>query len=146
MALGALLLVFQFFREYKNERREQEYRIYQNAMNSTARACRAIYYVDVDTGVIDTVYPLGEDGRPRRSTYESEVMDRFRYGVVAEEHVGLVTDFLEMSNILRRLEERDHIELQFKRSMFESTSAKSAKRATSGARSRSRRPSGGRAG
>lgn len=88
-------------------------------MNSTVRACRAIYYIDVDKMTLDTVYPLGKSGRPRRSTYQEEVLDRFKYGVVAEEHVEAVTDFLDISNIVKRLEERDHIELQFKRSMFD---------------------------
>ena len=119
IVFGLVLIIFQGIREYQNSRREREYQEYQNAMNSTVRACRAIYYIDVDKMTVDTVYPLGADGRPRHSTYASEVTDRFKYDVVAEEHKDLVADFLDMGNIIKRLEKRDHIELQFKRSMFD---------------------------
>lgn len=115
---GVIVILFQFIREYRNDRREKEYMVYQKAMNSTARACRAIYYVDIRKGTADMVYPLEADGKPRHSTYEKEVTERFKYGVVAEEHCELVADFLDMSNIIKRLEERDHIELQFKRSII----------------------------
>lgn len=123
IVLGVMMIVFQFIRGYKIEKREnereKEYLNYQKAMNSTVRACRAIYFVDIDTMCIDTVYPLGADGKPRRSSYNEELKDRFSYGVVAEEHCDLVADFLNMSNIKKRLSDRDHIELQFKRSIFD---------------------------
>lgn len=119
VGFGVILVLFQFFREYGNSQREQEYRVYQNAMSSAARACRAIYYVDVKKGTVDTVYPPDANGRPRHSTYDKEVADWFKFGVIAEEHRKLAADFLDMDNIIRRLEDRDHIELQFKRSMFD---------------------------
>ncbi|MCM1119724.1 MAG: response regulator [bacterium] len=115
IVFGILLIVFQTLREYKNGIRESEYLIYQNAMNSTVHACRAIYYIDVKKRICDTVYPLGADGKTRRSDYDREVEARFKYGIVAEEHKEQVADFLDMSNIISRLAERDHIELQFKR-------------------------------
>ena len=102
--------------DYENEAFQ---RFVDGYREGAVRACRAIYYIDVDKMTVDTVYPLGADGRPRHSTYASEVTDRFKYDVVAEEHKDLVADFLDMGNIIERLEKRDHIELQFKRSMFD---------------------------
>lgn len=119
ICFGIVLILFQSIREYRNEQREKEYFVYQNAMNSTVRACRAIYYIDIKKGSCDTIYPLGADGKPRRSSYEKEVTDLFKYGVVAEEDCGLVAEFLDLSNIIKKLDERDHIELQFRRSMFD---------------------------
>ncbi len=119
VSFGIILIIFLGIREYKSNKREEEYKEYQNAMNSTVRACRAIYYIDVIKMTADTVYPLGDDGRPRHNTYENEVMDRFKYGVVEDAYIDLVTDFLDMNNIIKRLEERDHIELQFKRTMLD---------------------------
>lgn len=125
---SVVLIPFQIFWEYRNRKREEEYRVYQNAMNSTARACRAIYYIDVEKKICDTVYPLGTDGKPRHASYEKEMGERFQYGVVAKEHRELVADFLDMSNIVKRLADRDHIELQFRRSMFDvNTKENSAK-------------------
>lgn len=114
-----ILILFQIIREYRNLKREEEYQVYQKAMNSTVRACRAVYYIDVIKGTVDMVYPLGTDGKPRHGTYDSAVMDRIRQGVVDEEQIELVADFLDMSNIKKRLADRDHTELQFKRSMFD---------------------------
>lgn len=116
---GVILVIFQTIKEYKNGKQEEKYIIYQNAMNSTVRACRAIYYIDLNKESCDTVYPLGADGKPRHSNYNEEVQARFKYGVVAEEHCEQVADFLNLSNIIERLDKRDHIELQFKRSKFD---------------------------
>lgn len=119
LGFGLVLIVFQFIREYKNKKREAEYLVYQKAMNSTVRACRAVYYIDINKMTCEIVYPSGADGKSRHNDYESEMADRFKYGVVAEEHIELVADFLKMDNILKRLADRDHIELQFKRRMFD---------------------------
>ncbi len=119
IAFGVILILNQIIREYKSAKREDEYQIYQKAMTSTARACRVIYYIDINKGTMDTVYPLGADGKPRHSSYDREVADCFKHGVVAEEHCEMVADFLDMSNLKKRLAERDHIEFQFKRSMFD---------------------------
>ncbi len=112
---GFVMIILQIVREYKNGKRETEYLIYQNAMNSTLHACRAIYYIDIKKKSCDTVYPLGADGKMIHNSYEREVEDRFKYGVVVEEHREQVADFLDISNIVSRLKEREHIELQFKR-------------------------------
>lgn len=72
VAVGVILIVIQIIREYRNGKREEKYLNYQKAMNSTLHAYRAIYYVDVRRGTLDTVYPLGADGEPRHSSYEQE--------------------------------------------------------------------------
>lgn len=118
-ALGIVLVIFQTAKEYRQGKREKKYLIYQNAMNSTVRACRAIYYIDINKESCDTVYPPGAGGKTRHSSYNEEVQARFKYGVVAEEHCEQVADFLDLSNIIKRLDKRDHIELQFKRSKFD---------------------------
>ncbi len=119
IVFSVILLCFQLVRAYKDGKREKEYMVYQRAMNSTVHACRAVYYVDIATMRLDTVYPLGPDGKTRHDPYDEELTERFNYGVVAEEHSGLVADFLDMSNIKKKLAQRDHIELQFKRSLFD---------------------------
>lgn len=125
IALGVAVFFFQLLREYRNQKTNQELldendrmaaetRIYRIAMDSTVRACRAIYYIDLESNTCNTVYPHREGG-PIRTPYDEEVNKRFEYGIVAEEHFDLVKDFLNVSNIQRRLSEREHIELQFKR-------------------------------
>lgn len=115
-AFGIVLIILQILHEYSDEKRENKYFVYQQAMNSTARACRAIYYVNVNDGTCNTVYPLDMDGKERSSNYDREVLNHFKYGVVAEEHREQVADFLDMANIINRLSDREHVELQFKRS------------------------------
>lgn len=123
--LGIAVFLFQLLREYRNQKANQalldendrmaaEARIYRNAMDSTVRACRAIYYIDLENNVCNTVYPH-LDEKTARTPYDEEVNKRFEYGIIAKEHFELVMDFLDASNIQRRLAERDHIELQFKR-------------------------------
>lgn len=115
IGFGMALIGFQIVREYGSGKREEEYLIYQNAMSSTVHACRAIYYIDVNTKNCDTIHPLTPEGKMKHSNYDDEVEIRFRDGIVADEHCEQVADFLDLSNIRRRLAERDHIELQFKR-------------------------------
>lgn len=119
IGFGILIIVLQVIREYRRGMREEEYLAYQNAMNSTVHAYRAIYYIDVKKGSCDTVYPLGDDGKQRHSSYEAEVQDRFKYGVIAPEHCEAVADFLKISNIVKQLSEKDYIELQFRRRIFD---------------------------
>ncbi len=124
--LGLALIIFQAVREYRQEKQNQllveernrmadRNRIYQNAMNSTARAYRAIYYVDMLTGRYDMLYP--HRGRNTESgDYNTEfVSKRFEAGIIAEEHREQVQQFLDLSNIVKLLETEDHIELQYKR-------------------------------
>ena len=122
IGFGIMLIIFQIFQEYRDSKREGEYFVYQKAMSSTARACHAIYYIDVNKKTCDTVYPLGKDGKPRHSSYEQEVSDNIKDGIVAQEHREQVAEFLDMNNVVKRLSERDHIELQFKRSRFDGSS------------------------
>lgn len=119
IVFSIVLIVCQVLHEYSDTKREDEYMVYQLAMNSTARACHTIYYIDVNAGTCATVYPLGEDGKPRHNTYDKEVLEHFQRGVVAEEHCEQVADFLDMDNVISRLADREHIELQFKRNRFD---------------------------
>ncbi len=125
IALGFAVFIFQIIREYRNQMHNQELqdehdrmaeqtRIYRNAMDSTVRACRAIYYINLKENTCDTVYPYSEDG-PKREEYDARVAKNLDSGIVAEEHSDLVKDFLDPSNLRKRLSDRDHIELQFKR-------------------------------
>ena len=124
--LGAALVVFQVWRDYKQEKKAQALteerdlmagrnRVYQNAMNGTARAYRAIYYVDVKSGRYEMLYP--HRGKESESgDYDTEfVSSRFDTGIIAPEHQGLLQSFLDLPNILKQLETEDHIELQYKR-------------------------------
>lgn len=125
IGLGFAVFMFQMIREYRNQMHNQELqdehdrmaeqtRIYRNAMDSTVRACRAIYYINLKENTCDTVYPYSEDG-PAREEYNVRIGKNLESGIVAEEHSELVKDFLDASNLRKRLSDRDHIELQFKR-------------------------------
>lgn len=93
-------------------------------MDSTARACRAIYYINLKENTCDTVYPDCEE-EPRRETFDDMVSESFESGVIMQEHIELVKEFLAIDNIRKQLSDRDHMELQFQRK-------KMGKRVTSG--------------
>lgn len=125
IVLGFAVFIFQMIREYGNQKHNQalqeehdrmaeQTRIYRKAMDSTVRACRAIYYINLNENICDTVYPYSEDG-PKREEYDARTIKSLESGIVSEEHYDLVKDFLASSNLRKRLSDRDHIELQFKR-------------------------------
>ncbi|MCR2046249.1 response regulator [Acetatifactor muris] len=124
--LGVALVIFQIIRDYNQEKKSQKLveernliaernRIYQNAMNGTARAYRAIYYVDILKGRYEMLYPhRGKESEC--GDYDNDFMvSRFEARTVAEEHKEEVRKFFVMSNILKRLETQDHIEVQYRR-------------------------------
>ncbi len=123
--LGIAVFFFQFVREYGNQKRNQvlqeennrmaaQTRVYRNAMDSTARACRAIYYINLKENTSDTVYPDYGDG-PKRETFDAMVSNSIKNGVIMPDHVALVKDFLNIANIREQLSAKDHMELQFQR-------------------------------
>ncbi len=124
--LGIVLIVFQIVREYQNEKRNQRLveerdsiakrkQIYQNAMNGTVRAYRAIYYIDVKTGRYEMVYP-NYDKNVESGNYDARfVSSRLESGTIAEEHREQFQTFFELSHILEQLETEEHLELQYKR-------------------------------
>ncbi|MCI8374468.1 MAG: response regulator [Lachnospiraceae bacterium] len=124
--LGLVVVVFQALHDYSHERQSQllmeerdqmagRNRIYQNAMNGTARAYRAIYYIDVENGCYEMLYPhRGKDAEA--GDYNKEfVSSRFEAGMIEEEYRQQLEEFLNLSNILKQLETEDHIEFQYKR-------------------------------
>ncbi len=126
VVLGLLLVVFQAISDYKREKQNQNLlherdliaernRIYQNAMNGTARAYKAIYYIDVKKGMYEMLYPnRGADAE--MGDYNTEFLKkRFESGLVAEESKEAFKNFLDMSNILKNIEKEEHIEFQYKR-------------------------------
>lgn len=123
--LGVAVFAFQLVREYGNQKRNQvlrdendrmaaQTRVYQNAMDSTARACRAIYYIYLKDNICDTVYPHYEEGS-RREPFDDKIARSMHDGIIAEEHIALVKEFLSTDNIRKQLSDRDHMELQFER-------------------------------
>lgn len=125
IALGTAVFLFQVVREYGNQKHNQalqdendrmamQTRIYRNAMDSTARACRAIYYVNLNENTCDTVYPYCEGG-PKRERFDERLEKSIKEGLVEEEHIELVREFLHVDNIRKQLSEKDHMELQFER-------------------------------
>lgn len=115
--LGIAVFVFQVFREYGNAKSHQalmdQTRIYRNAMDSTARACRAIYYIDVKEKTTETVYPRRE-GRAKRRPYDRAVEEYLDFGKVEEEYVDQLKAFLNLPDIIKQLAAKEHIEQQFK--------------------------------
>ena len=123
--LGIAVFFFQFVGEYGNQKRNQvlqeensrmaaQTRVYRNAMDSTARACRAIYYINLNENTSDIVYPYYGDG-PKRETFDAMVSNSIESGIVMPDHVELVKDFLNIANIREQLSGKDHTELQFLR-------------------------------
>lgn len=124
--LGLALVIFQAFHDYRHEKRSQllmeerdkmadRNRIYQNAMNGTARAYRAIYYIDVEKGTYEMLYPhrgmASECG-----DYNTEfVSSRFETGIIGEEYLQQLEEFLKLSNILKQLETEDYVEFRYRR-------------------------------
>lgn len=126
VVLGFLLVLFNAMRDYKQERNtlnlveERDLiagrsRIYQNAMNGTARAYQSIYYIDIKSGRYEMLYPhLGKDSESGDYTNDF-VSSRFASNLICEEHREQVRSFLDLSNILEQLGSENHIEIQYKR-------------------------------
>lgn len=124
--LGIALVIFQAIRDYKQEKKNQvlieerdqmadRNRIYQNAMNGTARAYRAIYYIDMVKGRYELLYPRHNKDSDSGYYNTEFVANRLVSKLVAEEHRNIVREFLELSNISKQLETEDNIEIQYKR-------------------------------
>ncbi len=123
--LCAAVFIFQIFREYQNEKRNQalieehdklaeQTRIYRNAMDGMARACRSIYYIDMKTNICELVYPRNE-GKKIRGDYEEKMNILINRDIVMDDDLDQVKDFLRLANIKEQLAVKDHMELQFKR-------------------------------
>lgn len=115
--LGVAVFLFQMVREYGNAKNNQalmeQTRIYRNAMDSMARACRAIYYIDVKEETSETVYPRREEAVLRKP-YDEAVDKYFSTGRVEEKSADCLRNFLTLPNIVEQLSEKEHIEQQFK--------------------------------
>lgn len=125
VVLCAVAVLLQFVKEYNNQKRNQalqeensrmaaQTRLYRNAMDSTTRANRAIYYVNLKENICDIVYPYYEDG-PKRESFDVMVTKSVEDGIVMPEYVEPVRAFLDVNNIRQQLSDRDHMELQYKR-------------------------------
>ena len=124
--LGVAIVVFQALHDYSHEKQSQllieerdqmagRNRVYQNAMNGTARAYRAIYYIDVENGTYEMLYPYRGKASECGDYNKEFVSSRFETGIIAEEYHQQLEEFLSLPNILKQLETEDHIELQYKR-------------------------------
>lgn len=124
--LGLAFVIFQAFHDYRHEKQSQllmeerdqmadRNRIYQNAMNGTARSYRAIYYIDVEKGRYEMLYP--HRGKASESgDYNTEfVSSRFETGIIGEEYRQQLEEFLNLSNILNLLETEEYVEFRYKR-------------------------------
>ncbi len=124
--LGLALVIFQAYRTYRQERQKQmlmeerdkmaeRNRIYQNAMNGTARAYKAIYYIDVVNRKVEMLYPHRGKGSESGDYDEEFIQSQFESGLIAKEDEKPVKDFLDLSKILKQMEKEDHVEIQYKR-------------------------------
>lgn len=100
--------------EERNRMAERN-RVYQNAMNGTARAYRAIYYIDIMDRRFEMLYPhrgkVSESG-----DYDLDFMaSRIETGIIAEEYSQEVREFFDLDTMVKKLETQDHVELQYKR-------------------------------
>lgn len=115
--LGVAVFLFQAVREYGNAKSNQvlmeQTQIYRNAMDSTARACRTILYIHVKDKTVEVVYPRIQ-GRTQRKPFVEAMEAFFCRGIVAEEYGDQLRELLDLSHIVKRLAEKEHIEQQFK--------------------------------
>lgn len=115
--LGIAVFLFQAFKEYGNAKNNQalmeQTQIYRNAMDSTAHAYRTIYYVRVQDKTVEMVYPRAES-KTARIPYSVAMNDFFGAGTVEPEFFDQLKDILDLANMLRYLEQKEHIEQQFK--------------------------------
>lgn len=115
--LGVAVFLFQTAREYGNAKNNQvlmeQTQIYRNAMDSTARACKVILYIHVKDKTLEMVYPRSE-GQVQRKPFREAMDAFFDREVVAEEYIDQLKKLLDLSNIVKHLEEKEHIEQQFK--------------------------------
>ncbi len=93
----------------------KEAEIYKLTMDSVAKASRAIYYIDVETHILEVVYPRKEGETPKRLNYEQVCDERFTQNTVIPEQHERIRAFLDMDFVLRELSQKDHIEMQFLR-------------------------------
>lgn len=115
--LGIAVFVFQAVREYGNAKNNQalmeQTQIYRNAMDSTARAYKTIFYVHVLDKTVEMVYPRSESKVMCRP-YRVAMDEFFGHGTVEPEYFDQLKDLLDLSNMIRYLEQKEHIEQQFK--------------------------------
>ena len=115
--LGIAVFLFQTFREYGNAKNNQalmeQTRIYRNAMDSTARAYRTVFYVHVQDKTVEMVYPQVESKVMCRP-YREAMNEFFGHGTVEPEYFDQLGDLLDLSNMIGYLEQKEHIEQQFK--------------------------------
>ncbi len=93
----------------------EENQIYKLTMDSVAKASRAIYYIDVESHILEVVYPRTEGEEPKRQNYEQVCENRFTHNTVIPEQHERIRAFLDMDFVLRELSQKDHIEMQFLR-------------------------------
>lgn len=115
--LGIAVFLFQAFREYGNAKNNQalveQTQIYRNAMDSTARAYRTIFYIHMQDKTVEMVYPRGES-KVTNIPYHVAMNDFFGNGTVEPEFFDQLKDILDLSNMIGYLERKEHIEQQFK--------------------------------
>ncbi len=93
----------------------EETQIYKLTMDSVAKASRAIYYIDVESHMLEVVYPRTEGEPPKRQNYEEVCEERFTRNTVIPEQHERIKAFLDMDFVLSELSQKDHIEMQFLR-------------------------------
>lgn len=120
-ALGIALVAFLTVREYRREMQNQQLkeerdrmadrnRVYQNAMNGTARAYRVIYYIDLEKVEYEVLYAQDGERSDRRFT-ES----RFQSELIAESDREGLREFLDLEHIRKGLRTAEHMECQYRR-------------------------------
>lgn len=81
----------------------EENQIYKLTMDSIAKASRAIYYIDVESHMLEVVYPRVEGETPKRQNYEQVCEERFTHNTVIPEQHERIRAFLDMDFVLREL-------------------------------------------
>lgn len=93
---------------------EHEARIYQRAVGSMAAAYREIYYVNLKTYSCRLISPRSTQ-QPEVSDYAEEVEKRCEEGAIQKDSREQVEQFMKPETICRELEDKDYVELKYRR-------------------------------
>lgn len=118
VVIGIVAILILAFRDYRQEQRnqqlEEESRIYQRAMDSTALSYREIYYVDIRNRRLKMLYPnRGE--KSESGDYDQVIQNHFDHKIIVDGNDREITEFLNLDRIKKGLMTQDCIEMRYRR-------------------------------
>jgi signal transduction histidine kinase/CheY-like chemotaxis protein len=122
--LGTFMIICLAVRDYKREmvkqklleeRREIEHtaRIYQKAIQNTAIIYREIHTIDFERDEYEMIYPICNS--KEANGYSDSIEQKFRDQTIVGDNCDEIKEFLSANYIQRELQDKDHIEMKYRR-------------------------------